>query len=112
MKTYKHILSILMILAAGVFLTACNDDDVESMKWRPGSGLHIIGASEVEVGDSESFYVDGFTVTENYEWKLNNTVIQPERGGEFVTITFPNAGPYTLTVSNGRLTGTTVITAE
>ena len=106
------------MLGAGIFLTACNDDDVESMKWRPGSGLHIIGADEAEIVDAdaddeaEAYYVDGFTVNETYEWRLNNAVLQPERGGEFVTIRFTTPGSYTLTVSNGRYTGTKTIVAE
>jgi|GEM_PF-2984265 len=112
MKNYKNILSALLMLVAGVFLTACNDDDVESMKWRPGTNLHIIGSDAAEVGEPESYYVDGFTVNESYEWRLNNTVIAPERGGEFVTLRLPAAGAYTLTVTNGRYTGTKTITAE
>jgi membrane carboxypeptidase/penicillin-binding protein PbpC len=88
------------------------------MKWRAGSGLHIIGSDEAEVVDSDdddesqSYYVDGFTVKESYEWKLNNAVIQSERNGEFVTLEFPAAGTYTLTVSNGRYSGTKTITVE
>jgi len=118
MKTHKSIISALLIFVAGVFLTACNDDDVESMKWRPGSGLHIIGADVAEVVDadandeSEAYYVDGFTVKETYEWRLNNAVVQPERGGEFVTLSFTVPGTYTLTVTNGRYTGTKTITVE
>lgn len=118
MKALKYIISLILLASAGTLLTACRNDDMESMSWRPGSGLHILGADEAEVMDadandeSESYYVDGFTVKENYEWRLNSTVIQPERGGEFVTLSFTVPGTYTLTVTNGRYTGTKTITVE
>ncbi len=110
MKIHNNIISALLILGAGVFLTACNDDDVESMKWRAGSGLHIIGPGEVNAGTlGTSYYVDGFTVKENYTWTLNNTALTPERGGEFVYPDFLNSGDYTIEVNNGKYRGTTTV---
>jgi hypothetical protein len=111
MKAMKYIVSLLLV-SASLFFTACNDDEIESMSWRPGTGLHInvVGSGAFVTGATRSFYVDGFTTNENYEWRLNNNVIQPVRGGEFVSITFPSAGTYTLAVTNSKYSGTRTIT--
>jgi len=111
MKAMKYIVSLLLLVSASGFFTACNDDEIESMSWRPGTGLHInvVGSAPFTAGATRSFYVDGFTINESYEWRLNNNVIQPERGGEFVSVTFPAAGDYTLTVTNGRYSGTRTV---
>ncbi len=84
------------------------------MSWKPGTGLHIIrsGSGGVVAGTTRSFYVDGFTTRESYEWRLNNNVIPSDRNGEYVSIAFPAAGTYTLTVTNGKYTGTSVVTVE
>lgn len=110
MKIHKNILPALLILGAGIFLTACNDDDVESMKWRAGTNLHILGEGSVNAGSlGNAYYVDGFTVKENYTWTLNDAPLTPERGGEFVYLDFLNSGDYNVEVSNGRYQGATAI---
>ncbi len=110
MKIHKNILPALLMLGAGIFLTACNDDDVESMKWRAGTNLHILGEGEVSAGSlGNAYYVDGFTVQENYAWTLNDAPLTPERGGEFVYLDFLNSGEYNVEVSNGRYQGSTAI---
>jgi hypothetical protein len=112
MKALKYILTLILIVAAGDFFTACKEDDMESMSWKPGTSLHIIGSGTATVGRSRSYYVDGFTVKENYEWRLNNNVIPSDRNGEYVKVTFQAAGTYTLTVTNGKYTGTSVVTVR
>jgi hypothetical protein len=103
---------VLLLVWMGIGLTACDLNGEETMSWRPGSGLHIIGETEVEVGTAgEAYYVDGFTIKENYTWQLNGTPLTPTRGGEFVTIDFPVAGSYTITVTNGTYEGRLVVTA-
>jgi hypothetical protein len=113
MKTRLNIKTILFVLLAGFWLSACDTDGEESMSWKPGTTLHIIGSTEQEAGaTAQSYYVDGFTVKENYTWQLNGTPLTPTRGGEYVSIDFPNAGTYTITVTNGVNQGNLVITAE
>ena len=112
MKTKLNIKVILLALLATFWLSACDTDGEESMSWRPGTNLHIIGATEQEVGATGSYYVDGFTVKENYTWQLNGTPLTPTRNGEFVSVQFANPGTYTITVTNGLNEGSLVITAE
>ncbi len=110
MKIHKNILPALFMLGAGIFLTACNDDDVESMKWRAGTNLHILGEGGLTAGSlGNAYYVDGFTVKENYAWTLNDAPLTPERGGEFVYLDFLNSGDYNLEVSNGRYQGSLAV---
>lgn len=100
---------ILVLFSAVV---ACNDDNDETMSWRPGTGLHIIGPSEANVGEEAEYYVDGFTVNETYTWTLDGAPVTPERQGEFVYLTFDTPGTHTLSVTNGTYSGDISITAE
>lgn len=101
----------LSIICFSVFVS-CSDEE-ETMSWKPGSSLHIVGASELEAGeDEEEYYVDGYTVKESYTWTLDGAPITPIRGGEFVVLAFDEAGTHVLTVSNGKLSGTMEITVE
>jgi hypothetical protein len=91
---------------------ACDDDGEETMSWKPGANLHIVGPAEVAAGDEEQYYVDAFTIAETYTWELDGSTVTPERGGEFVTLSFPGAGTHTLSVTNGTYTGMLEITVE
>jgi hypothetical protein len=93
-------------------LAACDTDGEETMSWKAGTGLHIVGPDEIIAGDEEEYYVDGFTINETYTWTLDGLTITPERKGEFVTLMFDDAGTHQLTVSNGTLSGALEITVE
>jgi hypothetical protein len=107
---YINILSIIAV----VFTLTCMGctEPEETMSWRPGQGLHIIGATEVPAGaTARSYYVDGFTIAETYTWAVNGTEVTPIRNGEFISVTFSTPGDYTITVSNGRLNGELIVSA-
>lgn len=103
-KSFKHISVVFSALAFMFVAMQCTEPE-ETMSWRAGNGLHILGSTEVAAGSSASYYVDGFTVDEEYTWTLNGNPVTPTRGGEFVSVMFPAAGDYTLKVSNGKLEG-------
>jgi hypothetical protein len=104
MKLNFKLYFLLLMLCS--FVMACDDEGEESMSWKPGSGLHIVGPGEVVAGEESEYYVDAFTIKENYTWTLDGATITPERSGEFVMLTFDAPGDHTLTVTNGKLTGT------
>lgn len=104
---------IYLILAFTVtMVVACDDDGEETMSWKPGSSLHIVGPDEVVVGEDNEYYVDGFTVKEDYQWTLNGSSVTPIREGEFVVLNIDAPGTYTLAVSNGKYDGSMEIVAE
>lgn len=105
MKTINRYHCILIILMTAFIAFACDTDGEETMSWKPGTGLHIVGPDEVEVGDEVSYYVDGFTVKETYTWTLDGTPVTPTRNGEFVVLEFDAADDHVLTVSNGTYNG-------
>ncbi|MBT1704525.1 hypothetical protein [Chryseosolibacter indicus] len=109
MKKFKIYILTSAILFCLLF--SCTDPE-ETMSWRPGSSLHIIGEGEITVGEEFEYYVDGYTINETYTWTLDGAAITPTRGGEFVILNFNSPGTHSLSVTNGRLTGTMEIVAE
>jgi hypothetical protein len=111
--TYRYFF-ILLVLATTA--TSCDTDGEETMSWKPGNGLHIVGPAEVILGEEDdySYYVDGFTVDETYTWTFDGTPITPVRKGEFVVLEFDEEAEHLLTVSNGTLEGkiNIVVTSE
>jgi hypothetical protein len=95
-----------------IVFVACDDDPDETMSWKPGTGLHIVGSGDMAVGEESEFYVDGFTVKENYTWTLDDAQITPIRQGEFVVLNFDEPGTHTLTVTNGKYSGSLDINVE
>ena len=112
MKKLKIYNLILLAALAGFVFAACDTDGEETMSWKPGTGLHIVGPAEVEAGTEEEYYVDGFTIDETYTWQLDGGAITPVRDGEFVNLTFDDPGTHTLTVTNGTLSGSLEIVVE
>ena len=94
-----------------MILSACTDPE-ETMSWKPGTGLHIVGPSELETGEEAEYYVDGFTVTEDYTWSLDGNNIAPIRDGLMVQLDFDDAATHTLKVSNGKMEGSMEIVVE
>jgi hypothetical protein len=101
---------LIILFVTGSMLVACDTEGEESMSWRPGNSLHIVGPDEIEAGSEESYYVDGFTIKETYTWQLDGAPITPTRNGEFVALEFEDEGEHTLTVTNGKYTGTLNVT--
>jgi hypothetical protein len=106
MKTKNLFNSILIILMISLITFSCDTDGEETMSWKPGTGLHIVGPDELEIGEEGEYYVDGFTIDETYTWTLDGTPVTPIRDGEFVLLEFNEADDHVLTVSNGTYTGT------
>lgn len=103
----------MLVLAVVTFaFVSCDDEGEETMSWKPGTGLHIVGPSAVAAGEESEYYVDGFTVRENYTWTLDGATITPVRQGEFVMLTFDAPGEHTLTVANGTHSGSLNIVVE
>lgn len=110
MKIHKVL--AVFVISALFLITSCNIDGEEDIDWRPGDSLIIQGSSEVEAGTvGEPYFVEGFTVKEEYNWEVNGSAVTPVRGGEFIMVDFPTEGDYTITVSNGTYEGTLTVTA-
>ncbi len=106
MKTKNRYHYILILLAISFVTFSCDTDGEETMSWKPGNNLHIVGPDELEIDEEGEYYVDGFTVKETYTWTLDGTPITPIRDGEFVMLEFGDAADHVLTVSNGTYSGT------
>ena len=102
----------ITIIAIGVALLCGCTDGEETMSWKPGTKLHIVGPGALEVGEDAEYYVDGYTIDETYTWKLDGNAITPTRNGLAVELEFDAAAAHVLTVSNGKLEGTMDITVE
>jgi hypothetical protein len=102
----KNIIYSASLLMFTICLAACSNDE-ETMSWRAGTNLHIVGPSEVIVDAEEpaEYYVDAFTVDESYVWKLDGNDVASVRKGEFVVLEFDAPGTHTLSVSNGEHDG-------
>jgi hypothetical protein len=111
--TTMKTLNIYMTFAAIalIILSACTDPE-ETMSWKPGKGLHIVGPAELATDEEAEYYVDGFTVNEDYTWTLDGNPITPIRDGLMVTLDFNDAATHTLKVSNGKLEGSLEIVVE
>lgn len=104
MKTMKRFTYILLVLISFV-ISSCETDGEETMSWKPGTGLHIVGPDELEIDEEGEYYVDGFTIDETYTWTLDGTPVTPVRDGEFVILQFDAADDHVLTVTNGTYSG-------
>jgi hypothetical protein len=116
MKSINLYRLLFCLAIVAITLSSCDTDGEETMSWKPGSGLHIVGPGEIVIGEEDDYqyYVDGFTIDETYTWTLDGTPITPIREGEFVVLEFDTEGEHLLEVSNGTLEGsmTIVVTAE
>lgn len=109
MKIYK--LLGVFILSASFLFVSC-DAEEENIDWRAGDSLIIQGSAAVVAGtEGEPYYVEGFTVEEEYNWTLNGSAIEPDSEGQFIYVNFPTAGTYTITVSNGIYDGELTVNA-
>lgn len=112
MKINIKIIALLFLASAA--MVACDTDGEQNFEFEPGNTLFIEGTGEVSFNDvladasTNSYYVRGFTINEEYSWTLDGQPIEAARGGEFVFIDFAELGPgvYELTVDNGTFTGT------
>jgi hypothetical protein len=116
MKIINQYKNLLFFLFIGLLLSACDPDGEENMSWRPGSTLKIIGPDAVELkpgtAGTANYRVEGFTIKENYTWTVNGTTVTPTRNGEFISVSFPTPGDYTIEVNNGTYRGSMMVTAE
>lgn len=104
MKTINRF-TYLLIMLASLLTFSCDTDGEETMSWRAGNSLHIVGPDELEIDEEGEYYVDGFTIDETYTWTLDGTPVTPIRDGEFVMLEFGAAADHVLTVSNGTHSG-------
>ncbi len=110
----KNIYSLLTIaaLCSMALLSSCDTDGEENFTWRPGDNLRITGSNEIYTLQEESYYVEGFTVDETYQWNLSGPSegqLEVIREGEFANVSADVPGTYTLTVSNGTYDGSLTI---
>ena len=103
--------NIALVFSLLVGFVACEGEE-ESLEWVPGQNLHIIGDEGALAGAVQSFRVDGFTVDKTYTWTLDNSPLEPVRGGETVEVTFPEPGEYQIAVTDGTYDDTLTVTAE
>lgn len=112
MKINIKIIALLFLASAAMI--ACDTDGEQNFEFEPGNTLFIEGTGQVSFNDvladasTNSYYVRGFTINEEYTWTLDGQPIEAIRGGEFVVIDFAELGPgvYELAVDNGTYTGT------
>ncbi len=108
----KNFLKIFLIVGFGTIISACTDPE-ESFNWNPGENLRISGSSEISTLTTASYYVQGFTIAEDYNWSLTGPSgeVTVRRDGEFADVFVEAPGTYTLTVSNGTYNGSMTIEA-
>lgn len=110
MKIYK--ITLVCLVSALCLFSAC-DAEEENIDWRAGDTLIVQGSAAVAVGtEAQPYYVEGFTVDKEYSWAVNGNSVTPSRGGEFITVDFPTAGTYNITVTDGVYEGLRIVTAE
>ncbi|MGM0705034.1 MAG: fasciclin domain-containing protein [Bacteroidota bacterium] len=103
--TFRTILRLALLLVVAGTLSAC-DDSSQNIGWEPGEDLAIIGpAEEVAVPGTYEYYVQAFTIEKNYTWDVEGPV-EPDydvrREGEFVDVTYEEAGTYTININDGE----------
>jgi len=102
--TFRTILRLALLLAVAGTLSAC-DDSSQNIGWEPGDSLAIIGpAEEVAVPGTYEYYVQAFTIDKDYTWSVNGPVepdYEVRREGEFVDVTYEEAGTYTINIDDG-----------
>lgn len=110
MKIYRIVMACCLVALS--VLSAC-DAEEENIDWRAGDSLIIQGNTAVEAGATgELYYVEGFTIDKEYNWTVNGSAVTPSREGEFITVDFPTAGTYNITVTEGTYEGELTVTAE
>lgn len=123
MRMLRSTFYSLLVAVLAVSLAACDTTGEQNISWEPGDsrsieapdGTRSPGPYQVVVPDTSSFFVQAFTAEQDYEWTLDGEPIPEEnirRQGEYVDLTFPEAGTYTLTVDDGEYTGEITIEAE
>lgn len=97
---YTRFATFLFVAALMVVgLVAC-DFSEQNYDIEPGDSLAIAGPTEVEVGDTEEYYVRAFTIEKEYSWTVNGEAPDNvRRDGEFIDVSFPEAGTYTIEVT-------------
>ena len=101
--TFRTILRLALLLAVAGTLSAC-DDSSQNIGWEPGDSLAIIGPTEeVAVPGTYEYYVQAFTIEKDYTWDVTGPVdpnYEVRREGEFVDVTYEEAGTYTIDITD------------
>lgn len=98
---YTRFTTFLLAAALAVVgLVAC-DFSEQNYDIEPGDSLAIRGATEVEAGDAAEYSIHPFTIEKNYTWSVsgNAEIVDTRRGGEFIDVSFPETGTYTVEVT-------------
>lgn len=107
---------LLLLVGLATTLVAC-DLSEQNYDYRPGDSLAIVGPTGVEVGTTAEYYVRAFTIEKDYTWTVNGEAPDNvRRDGEFIDVSFPAAGVYTIEVTttgggDPGYTGTLEVTA-
>lgn len=108
---------LLLLVVLATTLVAC-DLSEQNYDYQPGDSLAIVGPTEVEVGSTAEYYVRAFTIEKDYTWTVNGEAPDNvRRDGEFIDVSFPAAGVYTIEVTatgggNPDYSGTLEVTAD
>lgn len=101
--TLQNTLRFTLLLVLVGALTAC-DDSSQNIGWEPGDELNIVGPATVEVPATGEYYVQAFTIEKNYTWDVagpGTPEYDVRREGEYVDVTFDEAGTYTISIDDG-----------
>lgn len=106
MKKINNIFIMGLCLLTLVIFSSCENEE-ENISFTPGTNLIITGSEEIISTETETYFVEGFTINEQYTWSIagpgNATVtVVSGRDGEFVDVVVADAGTYTLSVENDK----------
>lgn len=109
--TYRFLL-VLGIAVLTLGTTGC-DNFEDNLDFEAGDSLRISGPATATTGQTRAYYVEAFTIAQNYTWNVSNGATgSVRREGEFYDVTFPSPGTYTVTVNNGTYSGTRTVTVS
>lgn len=99
----SRLFSLLIVFALGVSLTAC-DQSSQNFEFEEGSSLTVNGPASLTLSEgsaSASYYVHAFTIKQDYQWSVSGSaqITQVRRDGEYVDVSFSEAGAYDVTVT-------------
>ena len=108
-----------LAIALAFSLAAC-DNFEDNLEFEAGDSRTVVGPSALTIASGASsvtgsYYVQAFTTTQNYTWSVSgpgSPSTSTRRDGEYLDVTFPSAGTYTITVNDGTYDGSRTVTVS
>lgn len=102
----KRNISLMLAVLLAFGAAACDTAGEQNIDWSAGEALTIVGAAEVDAGATEDYYVGAYSIEREYTWSVEGpgaSLVGVPRGedgrdDEFASVTFPEAGTYTIQV--------------